>query len=111
MISKRSDSLRILDILNECEIVENVLQKGDAYFQNDVHVKRSILHALQVIGECAHSISDDLKKNNPDIPWLQMEKIRHLIVHHYYNLRWDIVWETAKNDIPSLKEKLLKLKL
>ena len=59
--------------------------------------------------EAANMLTDDFKSAHSEIPWKQVIKMRHVLVHGYSNILPEILWETAKQDVPLLKEMLLKL--
>ncbi len=65
--------------------------------------------SLEIIGEASRNISDDLKKEHPEIPWRQMIGMRNKLVHHYFGLDWEIVNDAIKNELPEIKLKLAKI--
>lgn len=92
--------LRIEEYTNDIEhqhfISNNLLQAG-------------IVRELEIIGEASKSLSTEFKENYPDIPWKQMAGMRDKLIHGYFSVDLDAVWETVKKDIPSLKVKLKKI--
>lgn len=66
----------------------------------------SMLFRMIQISENAKKLSEKYKENNCDIPWKAMSGFRNRIVHDYGNVDLDIVYETLKNDIPDILEKL-----
>lgn len=60
------------------------------------------------IGELVKNLSDDLKRGTPRIPWRSIAGLRDVTAHRYQTLRMGDVWITAQQDIPQLKEDLLK---
>ncbi len=60
--------------------------------------------ALEIIGEASNKISSVLKDRYPFVPWREMSDIRNKIIHHYFGIDYDIVWDSVKTDIPQLKE-------
>lgn len=68
----------------------------------------SIIFRFIQISENVKKISDEYKNSKKYIPWIQMAGIRNKIVHAYDTIRVDIVYETIKNDLPYLKEELIK---
>ncbi len=71
------------------------------------------LHAttynIQIIGEAAYKLTDGFKERYPEVPWKLMEKMRHVLVHDYYRIVPEAVWDVVTDDIPSLKPLLLKI--
>ena len=54
-------------------------------------------------------LTNDFKQTHHTIPWQLIEKMRHVLVHGYYTISPEKVWETVQNDLPFLKEQLREL--
>jgi len=67
----------------------------------------SMLFRMIQVSENAKKLSDKYKENNCDVPWRALSGFRNRIVHDYGNVDLDIVYETLKNDIPNILEKLV----
>jgi uncharacterized protein with HEPN domain len=67
------------------------------------------LHHLTVIGEAISRLSVELRARYPDVPWRQIIAVRHRIVHAYFDLDWQILWDTAIDDIPELRRQVLNI--
>jgi uncharacterized protein with HEPN domain len=66
-----------------------------------------------VIGEAASKISLDLRKAHPDIPWQKIIGMRNRLIHVYFDIDYDIIWQTLKENLPPVIEQIqaiLKLK-
>ncbi len=78
--------------------------------RNDLNKNPMLLFALvktlEIIGEAARGISDEFKENHPEIPWIDIIGMRNRLIHGYFDIDLDIVWNTVKSDVPALKEKL-----
>ena len=68
-----------------------------------------ILHHLQIIGEAAYKISQDFKNGHPEIEWSKMIGTRHVLVHDYFQTNTHLLWQTVKDDLPALKERLIAI--
>jgi uncharacterized protein with HEPN domain len=105
----RSDGERLLDILEAIEMIEARMPDNRlAFDQNDLlHIW--FVHYLQIIGEAASRVSDELRQKNPQIPWEQMIGMRHILVHGYFEVDLDIVWSVVEKDLQDLKEQVQAL--
>ena len=65
----------------------------------DKVLSRACLKSLEIIGEASRSISEDLKKTHPEIPWRQITGMRNKLVHHYFGVDWGIVDDVPKNEL------------
>jgi len=64
---------------------------------------------LEIIGEASYMLTKEFIENNPEIPWRKIIKLRHILVHGYYQLKPDIIWEIIQNEILPLKSQIQKL--
>ena len=64
----------------------------------------AICSSLEIIDEAANKIDREIKTEYLQIPWRELNDIRHKIIHHYFGIDYDIVWDRVKTDIPVLQE-------
>lgn len=100
----RSDWLRLQDILDAIDVVAQYVPADRAAFDRDPPVQSHIYRHVMIVGEAAWSLSQPLKDANPQIPWKQIEGMRHVMVHDYFKVDWDIVFETARTQVPALRQ-------
>ena len=62
----------------------------------------SLVKCIEIVGEAAARISDEVCKHHPEIPWRDIISMRHHLIHAYYDVNLDIVWETVTKDLPPL---------
>ncbi len=67
------------------------------------NLRRSFPRSLEVIGEAAKNLSHDLKKHHPEVEWGQIVGMRNKLIHYYFGVDWEIVWDVVKNELPTLK--------
>ncbi|MDP2797634.1 MAG: DUF86 domain-containing protein [Methanoregula sp.] len=75
----------------------------EEFIQSDL-LQVWILYHIQVIGEAANGISPEFQKQHQKIPWKDIIAMRHLLVHQYFGIDLDEVWNTAQQDLPRLKQ-------
>jgi uncharacterized protein with HEPN domain len=68
-----------------------------------------VLRAIEVIGEAANKVSEDIRLVNADIPWMAIVGMRNRLIHAYFDVDTDMVWETVQVEIPDLLTKLTGL--
>ena len=69
----------------------------------------SLVKSIEIIGEAANKISDELKSKHSSIPWEDIIGMRNRLIHTYFDIDYDIVWQTIKNEVPKLVEELKKI--
>jgi uncharacterized protein with HEPN domain len=81
---------------------DNFLGNG---IQNAI-VRDAVIRQISIIGEAASKLSDAFCDMYPRIPWHQIVGMRQIVIHHYWKLDLDVVWEVATKDIPALVRQL-----
>jgi uncharacterized protein with HEPN domain len=66
----------------------------------------SLIHLLEVIGEAAKGISPEFRQKHPDLPWKKIAAMRDRLIHGYFDVNLDIVWQTVTQDLPVLAKQL-----
>lgn len=102
----RNDHDRLLDILDAIEKIEKYTIDGRNRFDKDELIQIWVIHYIQVIGESACQISEEMMEQHPDIPWRQIIGMRNILVHAYFNVDPEEIWGVVKRDLPILKEKI-----
>ena len=98
------------DILSACRKIEAIVAATDEdSFLNDEVLPAAVLHHLTVIGEAIIRLSVELRERHPEVPWRQIIAVRHRIVHAYFDLDWQILWDAATGDIPELRQQVLDI--
>lgn len=67
------------------------------------------IYNIQIIGEASYKLTNDFKEAHPEVPWTLMEKMRHVLVHNYYRILPEALWDVVTSDIPDLKRMMEKL--
>ena len=104
----RHEPSYLKDILSACRKIEAIVAAtSEAAFVQDEVLPAAVLHHLTVIGEAIGRLSIELKERHPEVPWKQIVAVRHRIVHAYFDLDWQILWDAAIGDIPELHWQVL----
>ena len=100
----------IKDILNSIDEIEEFVNEIDfKEFVKDRKTFNATIRSLEVIGEAANKVPSFIKEKYPDIPWKEMVGMRNKLIHEYFGIDEEILWETVKKDIPALKRRVLKV--
>jgi len=102
--------LRVTDIL-ECVASSEEYTRGLDFeaFSQDSRTVKAVIRDLTVIGEAAAAIPEWLIDRHPEVPWSDMRDMRNVVVHQYFGVDLRIVWDTVRNNLPSLVEPLLQV--
>lgn len=80
----------------------------DSLLKNET-LKRALLRSLEVVGEATKNLSAEFRNLHPEVQWKEIAGLRDKLIHSYFGVDWNIVWDIVKNKIPELREKLKKL--
>ena len=105
----RDPSERLLDILEAIENIEKYSSLGRGRFDDDELIQTWIVRNLQIIGEAASRIPDEIQILASEIPWDQIIGMRHIIVHDYFHIDADIVWQVVDKELTNLEKKIKAL--
>lgn len=72
-------------------------------FVKDTKTVYAVIRALEIIGEAVKKIPVNIRKKYPQIPWQKMAGMRDKLIHEYFGVIYERVWETVKRDIPQVK--------
>lgn len=67
-----------------------------------------IVKMTEIIGEAAYKLTDEFVNNHPEVPWKVIRGMRHYLVHEYYQVSKEGLWDTLTNDLPELKPYIIK---
>lgn len=102
-MSPREWHFRIDDMLQALAgIAEDIDGLDYQDFISDRKTRNSVVRELEIVGEAARHVPPDIEALYPQIPWRLMRDMRNVIAHEYFGVDWQIVWETAVNDLPVL---------
>ena len=102
----RSDRERLLDILEAIDRIETHKGVRRLEFDTDELLQVWFVHHLQIIGEAASRLSDEIRTRHPEVPWGQIIGMRHILVHGYFEVDSEIVWNTMQVNLDQLKEQI-----
>lgn len=107
---KKSDHIYLIHILDSISKIELYLKGVDkAVYDKDTLIQDGVIRQLEIIGEAVKNISRELRNSFDQLPWQDMAGMRDKLIHHYFGVDTELVWETAKNDIPVIKSQVWKI--
>jgi uncharacterized protein with HEPN domain len=84
-------------------IIKRVKEVSAENFAGDDTLKRAIVRSLEIIGEAAKKVPGDLKEKYLEVEWKSMAGMRDRLIHDYFGVDYELVWDVVQNKIPSLR--------
>jgi uncharacterized protein with HEPN domain len=110
-MSRRATPLLVEDIWEATEKIDRYVAglDHDTFLKDDKTID-SVVRNLEIIGEAANRLPEDFRAQHTEIEWRRIIGLRNRIVHDYFNIDVEIVWEIIQKDLPNLKSKLIPIR-
>lgn len=106
----RSTREYLLHILDEATYVQTQVQTLDRvqFLQNETY-KRAFVRSMEIIGEATKHLPMDFRESYANVAWREMAGMRDHLIHGYFGVDYEIVWDVATNQIPVLTKQIRKI--
>ena len=103
------NSIYLKHILDEIDFIINETSNltYDSFAENELYT-RAFSRSIEIIGEAVKNLSQEFREKHSDIEWKKISGMRDKIIHHYFNVDYDLIWDVIKNKLPEIKEKIQK---
>ena len=102
----RRDADRLQDMLDAIAAIRRRAMGGRDAFDADEMLQVWCLRHIEVIGEAAARVSEEVRARHPDVPWQEIVGMRNALVHGYFDVDWQEVWNVVDRDLGLLKDSL-----
>ena len=108
MLPSQLDFLRHIE--HECDfILRSCKGKSEEEITNDEVLRRAVVRSIEIIGEAVKRLDDDFRSAHPEVEWKKIAGTRDMMIHHYFGIDYEIVWEIITDKIPPLHEFLQQI--
>lgn len=102
-MSERDSRLFLIDILDSGNAILEYLQGMTLLdFSHDRKTCSAVIREFEIIGEAVGKLPDKLKQSRPDIKWQDIKDFRNLLIHEYFGVDFEIIWNIVQDDLPDL---------
>ena len=109
-MSPREWLFRLEDIVESSALIAEYVQ-GMSYanWVKDRKTIDAVVRNLQIIGEAANHVPEDVRSRYNDVPWAQLRGMRNILIHEYFGVDTDILWRAVTEDVPRLRKQIQKI--
>jgi uncharacterized protein with HEPN domain len=106
-MSSRADRDLLGDILEAIRRARRYTEdQSYEQFLADTKTQDAVIRALEILGEATKKLSPSLREVHPEVPWKSMAGVRDKLIHDYFGVNFDIVWEIVRDQLPALAEQV-----
>jgi len=107
---EKDDTVYLRHVLDAINTIEEYLQgvKEDKFKATRL-LQDGTIRQIEIIGEVVRHMSKDIRKTYPEIPWLDVAGMRDKLIHDYFGVDIEKVWDTTQDDLPILKEQVIRI--
>jgi len=101
---KRDPDLLIEDMLASIRKIERYTSgMNQEVFRQDEKTVDAVVRNLEILGEATRQMPEDFTARHSDVPWRQIAGLRNRIVHDYFGLDLEMIWQVIRNDLPQFR--------
>jgi uncharacterized protein with HEPN domain len=97
---------RLRHILEAIGNIERYADRGQEAFEQDELLLSWLIRNLQIIGEAARALPQEVRDRAPAVPWPKIIGMRNILVHDYVGIEPQVLWDAVENDLPSLRREI-----
>jgi glutaminyl-tRNA synthetase len=98
----KDDSVYLLHILDSAKRISDYTREGHAAFLADRMAQDAVVRNIEIIGEAVKHLSEAIRAASPDVPWKRIAGLRDEVIHRYFQLDLNIVWQVVEHHLPAL---------
>ena len=107
--SRRTERLYLADIRDAIDKIVSYTSAGREAFLSDPRTQDAVLRNIEIIGEAVRGVTGETRTAHPEVPWKDMAGMRDRVIHDYFRIDVDVVWDVVSQDLPPLRDRISTL--
>jgi uncharacterized protein with HEPN domain len=108
-MGEREERLYLAEILSAIDRALAYTAEGRRAFFADPRTQDAVIRNIEVIGEAVRGLSDATRDAHPQIPWSKIAGTRDRLIHGYFNVDLEIIWEIVETELPTLRRQIAQM--
>ena len=109
MAGERDERLYLADIRDAIDRILEYTSRGREAFFADPMIQDAVVRNIEILGEAVKGVTEATRSAHPEIPWRKITGTRDRLIHGYFRVDLDVVWEIVEKELPALKENIAAL--
>ncbi len=105
----RDPKERLRDILEAIAGIDRYAARGRDAFEKEELIQVWVVHQLQIMGEAAAQLGRDFRAAHPEVPWAQIVAMRNVLVHEYFGVDLNELWNVVQGDLKAIQGQVERL--
>jgi uncharacterized protein with HEPN domain len=108
-MAQREERLYLADILSAIDRALAYTTEGREVFFQDPRTQDAVIRNIDVIAEAVRGVTESTRLAHPEIPWSKISGTRDRVIHGYFRVDLDIVWDIVNHELPRLRHQIAEL--
>ena len=106
----KHDKVYLQHILDEIEFIQKIVTNltYESFIESEVYT-RAFSRSIEIIGEAVKNLSQSFRDENSDIDWKKISGMRDKVIHQYFSVDYDLIWDAVKNKLPAIKQRIKEI--
>lgn len=105
----KDDRNYLRHILDAANCIAEDVAEGEEAFRANRRIRDAVIRQLQVLGEASKKVSPVIQQRYPDLDWRNAARTRDWVVHRYFDIDENLIWEVASTNVPAFREAVAKV--
>src|SRR6266566_415211 len=97
----KDDRAYLLHMRDAVQRIADYTRDGKEVFLADLKTQDAVIRNIEIIGEATKNLTDRVRSAHPDVRWKQIAGMRDTLIHRYFGVNVELVWQVVQKDLPA----------